>query len=86
MTFVTLVRNNIIALLAGLWLLTVVSCSTPLTMHEKGALLGGGAGAGIGALAGGGTGAAIGGAAGALGGAIIGDQMERERYRRGYYE
>jgi uncharacterized protein YcfJ len=86
MTFITLVRKNVVALLAGTLLLTAVGCSTPLTMREKGALLGGGAGAGIGALAGGGTGAAIGGAAGALGGAIIGDQMERERYRRWYYE
>ena len=86
MTFFALIHKNVTALFAGTLLLTTVGCSQPLTMREKGALLGGGAGAGIGALAGGGKGAAIGGAAGALGGAIIGDQMERERYRRWYYD
>jgi uncharacterized protein YcfJ len=84
MAFSTLLRPSGTAFLAGTLLLTVVGCSQPLTTREKGALLGGGAGAGIGALVGGGTGAAIGGAAGALGGAVVGDQIQRERYRRWY--
>lgn len=79
------VRKHGFAFFVGLFLVTAIGCSSPLTMREKGALLGGGAGAGIGALAGGGKGAAIGGTAGALGGALIGDQMERNRYR-GWYE
>lgn len=85
MTVFSLLCKNGIAFLIGLVLLTMVGCSQPLTMREKGALLGGGAGAGIGALAGGGKGAAIGGTVGALGGALIGDQMDRNRYR-GWYD
>jgi uncharacterized protein YcfJ len=64
-----------------------MGCSEPLSTREKGALLGGAGGAGIGAIAGGGKGAAIGGAAGALGGAVVGDQIqhrEDERYYDGY--
>jgi outer membrane lipoprotein SlyB len=82
----TLLRTGTTAVLAGTLLLTTVGCSRPLTTREKGALIGGGAGAGIGGIAGGGTGAAIGGAAGALGGAVVGDQMEQERRRRGDYD
>lgn len=83
MTFVTLLRTSGTAILAGTLLLTAVGCSEPLTTREKGALLGGAGGAGIGALAGGGKGAAIGGAAGALGGAVVGDQIQQNR-RYGY--
>jgi len=83
MTFVTLLRTSGTAILAGTLLLTSVGCSEPLTTREKGALLGGAGGAGIGALAGGGKGAAIGGAAGALGGAVVGDQVQQDR-RYGY--
>ena len=79
----TLLRASGTVILTGTLLLTSVGCSTPLTTREKGALIGGGAGAGIGALAGGGTGAAIGGAAGALGGAVVGDQIQ-QRDRRYY--
>jgi uncharacterized protein YcfJ len=79
MTFVTLLRTSGTAILAGTLLLTSVGCSEPLTTREKGALLGGAGGAGIGALAGGGKGAAIGGAAGALGGAVVGDQVQQNR-------
>jgi len=79
MTFVTLLRTSGTAILAGTLLLTAVGCSEPLTTREKGALLGGAGGAGIGALAGGGKGAAIGGAAGALGGAVVGDQIQQNR-------
>jgi uncharacterized protein YcfJ len=80
MTSSTLFRTGITVLLTSTLLLSTVGCDRPLSTREKGALLGGGAGAGIGALAGGGKGAAIGGAAGALGGAVIGDQMDRDRY------
>jgi hypothetical protein len=64
--------------------LTLGACSQPLSNREKGALIGGGAGAAGGALIGGitgapGTGALIGGAAGAVGGALIGDQKDRRR-------
>ncbi len=86
MTFFTLLRTSATAILAGTLLLTTVGCSEPLTTREKGALIGGGAGAGIGALSGGGTGAAIGGAAGALGGAVVGNQIQRERRERGDYD
>lgn len=63
------------------------ACSQPLSNREKGALIGGGAGAAGGALIGGitgapGTGALIGGAAGAIGGALVGDQKDKQqRYR-----
>jgi len=58
------------------------ACSQPLSNREKGALVGGGAGAAGGALIGGltgapGTGALIGGAAGAAGGALVGDERDR---------
>jgi len=79
MKFFTHLRTSGTAFIAGTLLLTAVGCSSPLTPREQGALIGGGAGAGIGALAGGGTGAAIGGAAGALGGAVVGDQVQRNR-------
>jgi uncharacterized protein YcfJ len=82
-------RGNLRGLIAGvstLAVLTVTGCSEPLTTREKGALLGGGLGAGTGALIGGGKGAAIGGAAGALGGAIVGDQMQRRENDPYYYE
>ena len=59
------------------------ACSQPLSHREKGALIGGGAGAAGGALIGGitgapGTGALIGGAAGAIGGALVGDQKDKQ--------
>jgi outer membrane lipoprotein SlyB len=68
-------------------MLTLGACSQPLSNRERGALIGGGAGAAGGALIGGitgapGTGALIGGAAGAVGGALVGD--ERDRQRRNY--
>lgn len=81
MTFATFFRASGTAFLAGTLLLTTVGCERPLTTREKGALIGGGAGAGIGGLAGGGTGAAIGGAAGALGGAVVGDRVGEHRRR-----
>jgi hypothetical protein len=67
--------------------LTLGACTQPLSGREKGALIGGGAGAAGGALIGGltgapGTGAVVGGAAGAIGGAIAGE--ERDRRRRNY--
>lgn len=75
---------------ASVVLLTATGCARPLSNTEKGALVGGAGGAGIGALLGKGKGAAIGGAAGAVGGAIIGNQMDqREREQYGddrYYE
>ncbi|MGE0821240.1 MAG: glycine zipper domain-containing protein [Candidatus Binatia bacterium] len=57
-------------------------CSQPLSNREKGALIGGGAGAAGGALIGGitgapGTGAIVGGTAGAVGGALAGEQKDR---------
>ena len=67
-------------ILASVALLAVTGCSRPLSNTEKGALLGGAGGAGIGALIGKGKGAAIGGAAGAVGGAIIGSQMDQGGY------
>jgi uncharacterized protein YcfJ len=79
-----------VRILASVALLVVTGCSRPLSNTEKGALLGGAGGAGVGALIGKGKGAAIGGAAGAVGGAIIGNQMDqREREMYGddrYYE
>ncbi len=65
-------------------MLTLGACSQPLSGREKGALVGGGAGAAGGALIGGltgapGTGALIGGAAGAVGGGLIGDERDRRR-------
>jgi len=66
-------------------MLALGGCTQPLSNREKGALIGGGAGAAGGALIGGltgapGTGALVGGAAGAIGGAIAGDQKDkRER-------
>jgi len=86
MSFFTFLRTSGTALMAGTVLLTAVGCSEPLSRREQGALIGGGAGAGIGALAGGGKGAAIGGVAGALGGAVIGDQVQRQERERYYYD
>ena len=70
-------HHGMIGVLGAALLVTSICCSTPLHTREKGALIGGGSGVGIGALIGGGTGAAIGGAAGALGGAVVGDQMQK---------
>ena len=75
-------------LAACLMSLALGACSEPLSHREKGALIGGGAGAAGGAIVGGltgspGTGALIGGGAGAVGGAIIGDQKDR---REGRYD
>jgi hypothetical protein len=72
-------QQRMIGVQVGAVLVTSIGCSTPLSTREKGALIGGGPGAGIGALMGGGTGAAIGGALGAGGGALIGDQMQQDR-------
>jgi len=77
MTTYSRLQQGIIGILGGALLVTAVSCSTPLHTREKGALIGGGAGAGVGALVGGWPGAAIGGAVGAGGGALVGDQMEK---------
>jgi len=65
-------------------MVTLGACSQPLSHRERGALIGGGAGAAGGALIGGitgapGTGALIGGAAGAVGGGLVGDQQDRRR-------
>jgi uncharacterized protein YcfJ len=84
MTRCTLLRTATTACLAGTLLFSAVGCSEPLSTREKGALLGGAGGAGIGAIAGGGKGAAIGGAAGALGGAVVGDQIQRREDERYY--
>ena len=67
--------------------LTLGACSQPLSNREKGALIGGGAGAAGGALIGNitgapGTGALIGGAAGAVGGALVGDEKDRRESNR----
>lgn len=71
---------------AGMLLLTSVGCSD-MTRREKGALIGGGAGAGVGALAGGSTGALIGGALGAGGGALAADHLDvRERHHHDHYD
>jgi uncharacterized protein YcfJ len=64
------------AVFIGAVFLTLVGCSEPLTTREKGALVGGAAGAGTGAIVGGGTGAAVGGAVGAAGGGLVGDQLQ----------
>jgi hypothetical protein len=69
-------------LAAAALVLMLGACSQPLSNREKGALVGGGAGAAGGALIGGltgapGTGALIGGAAGAAGGALVGDERDR---------
>ena len=60
------------------------ACTQPLSGREKGALVGGGAGAAGGALIGGltgapGTGALVGGAAGAIGGALAGQEQDQRR-------
>jgi hypothetical protein len=83
MTTYSRFHQGMIGVLGGALLAASMGCSTPLSTREKGALIGGGAGLGVGALLGGGTGAAIGGATGALGGAVVGDQMQnrdRKRY------
>ena len=77
MTTYSPVHQGMIGVLGAALLVTSIGCSTPLHTREKGALIGGGAGAGVGALVGGWPGAAIGGAVGAGGGALIGDQMEK---------
>lgn len=78
-------RNLKISLTALTVALTIGACSQPLSHREKGALIGGGAGAAGGALLGGitgapGTGALVGGAAGAVGGGLLGDEKDRNRY------
>jgi hypothetical protein len=76
-------KQNMLAGIAALAMTLVLgACSQPLSNREKGALIGGGAGAAGGALIGGitgapGTGALVGGAAGALGGALVGDERDR---------
>lgn len=78
MTTFSRLQQGMIGVLSSIVLVTAISCSAPLHTREKGALIGGGAGAGVGALVGGWPGAAIGGAVGAGGGALIGDQMEQQ--------
>lgn len=79
------VKQNVeIGLAAFAFLATFAACSQPLSHRERGALIGGGAGAAGGALIGGitgapGTGALIGGAAGAVGGGLVGDEKDRRR-------
>lgn len=73
-----------IRLMTGACMFIVGACSQPLSNRERGALIGGGAGAAGGALIGGvtgapGTGALIGGAAGAVGGGLVGDEKDRRR-------
>jgi hypothetical protein len=75
-------QNVLVSITALAMALVLGACSQPLSNREKGALIGGGAGAAGGALIGGltgapGTGALIGGAAGAAGGALYGDQKDR---------
>ena len=77
MTTYSQFHQGMIGVLSGALLVTAISCSTPLHTREKGALVGGGAGAGVGALVGGWPGAAVGGALGAGWGALVGDQMEK---------
>ena len=77
-------RRSVYLGVASLMLLTLSACSQPLSGRERGALLGGGAGAAGGALIGGltgapGTGALVGGAAGAVGGSLAGEERERRR-------
>jgi hypothetical protein len=77
-------QQGMIGVLGGALLVTSIGCSTPLSTREKGALVGGGAGAGVGALIAGWPGAAIGGALGAGGGALVGDQLQkRDRQQEG---
>ena len=81
-------KRNVSVGIAALAMTVVLgACSQPLSNREKGALIGGGAGAAGGALIGGitgapGTGALIGGAAGAIGGALVGDQKDKQRRYR----
>ena len=58
----------------------VAGCSTwnKLDKTEKGAVIGGGAGATIGGASAGGVGAVVGGAAGALAGGVIGHEIEED--------
>jgi hypothetical protein len=77
MTTYSRFQQGRIGVLGGALLMTSFGCSTPLRTREKGALVGGGTGAGVGALVGGWPGAAIGGALGAGGGALVGDQMQK---------
>src|SRR2546427_10680578 len=77
MTFFTVLRTSGTALLAGTLLCTAVGCAGgPLTKREKGALLGGAGGGGIGARFGGGRGAAGGRGAGGGGGAGVGGPIQ----------
>jgi YMGG-like Gly-zipper len=78
MTIYSRFQPGMIGVLGGALRVTSIGCSTPLHTREKGALIGGGAGAGVGALVGGWPGAAMGGALGAGGGALVGDQMEKQ--------
>lgn len=81
MTRYTLQTTIVIALIT----LALGACSQPLSNREKGALIGGGAGAAGGALLGGitgapGTGALVGGTAGAVGGALTGEQKDKREW------
>ena len=53
-------QQRVIGIISGALLVTAIGCSTPLHTREKGALIGGGTGAGIGAIIGGWPGAASG--------------------------
>jgi len=77
-------RNVQVGIMTVTFMVTLGACSQPLSNRERGALIGGGAGAAGGALIGGmtgapGTGALIGGAAGAVGGGLVGDERDRRR-------
>mgnify|MGYP001604066332 CR=1 FL=1 len=64
---------------------TLISCSTwnKFNDTEKGAIIGGGAGAAVGsAVSPGAGGALIGGAVGATGGALIGNERDENKKRR----
>jgi outer membrane protein with glycine zipper len=78
MTTYSRLHQGMLGVLGGALLMTSLGCSTPLSTREKGALVGGGTGAGVGALVGGWPGAAIGGALGAGGGALVGNQMQKQ--------
>ncbi len=73
--------------LMSLLLLTLVSCSHPLTTREKATLAGGAVGAATGAAVGAtvgapGPGAAVGGAIGAAGGALIANAIQIQNQER----
>jgi len=78
--------KKMLSVLLTIFLLSLTSCETTLNEPATGALLGGGAGAGLGAIIGSqtghaGAGTAIGAGAGALLGAMVGEASRRQRER-----